>query len=386
MYCDNQVPAGITADKKGCNTMVSFTESGNIFNLVLGVCVDSFVQGIDNVSNRLGADIVIVSEEFDEDMQETLFMGCPSTIIFDASFLDDINQIENVKTVTKQTFLSSLDSSCCMEQLQFIVYNQDNDFVVNSMIDEFKSQSESRDIIIGSGVNYEIGDIVTFFDCVFCVAGKLAPTGMGYDNCIFVNERVAESITSFLRMESVGNQASIVLIKLKDGSDSKEVLDLINDKIEEKKVIAYGTKDLYIDLSKEIKKLSQASSVFSGIMYIVSLVALFSIITLSMNAKRNNFLSLDLLGVSNAQKVLIVFIEGILISFIGSFIGNVCGAVLMICFKNPLESIFMIPIKLSLQNFMMTIQGLVITVGTVILASIYSAYSVFHIKMNNGGR
>ena len=28
MYCDNQVPAGITADKKGCNTMVSFTESG----------------------------------------------------------------------------------------------------------------------------------------------------------------------------------------------------------------------------------------------------------------------------------------------------------------------------------------------------------------------
>ena len=28
MYCDNQVPAGIIADKKGCNTMVSFTESG----------------------------------------------------------------------------------------------------------------------------------------------------------------------------------------------------------------------------------------------------------------------------------------------------------------------------------------------------------------------
>ena len=33
MYCDNQVPAGIIADKKGCNTMVSFTESGNIENI-----------------------------------------------------------------------------------------------------------------------------------------------------------------------------------------------------------------------------------------------------------------------------------------------------------------------------------------------------------------
>jgi len=26
MYCENQFPAGIIAEKKGCNTMVSFTE------------------------------------------------------------------------------------------------------------------------------------------------------------------------------------------------------------------------------------------------------------------------------------------------------------------------------------------------------------------------
>jgi len=26
MYCENQFPAGIIAEKTGCNTMVSFTE------------------------------------------------------------------------------------------------------------------------------------------------------------------------------------------------------------------------------------------------------------------------------------------------------------------------------------------------------------------------
>ncbi|MCI6242895.1 MAG: hypothetical protein MR646_06280 [Agathobacter sp.] len=36
MYCDNQVPAGIIADKKGCNTMVSFTESGISYHVAAG--------------------------------------------------------------------------------------------------------------------------------------------------------------------------------------------------------------------------------------------------------------------------------------------------------------------------------------------------------------
>ena len=56
MYCDNQVPAGITADKKGCNTMVSFTESGNTITMDANIFMN---PGLLQMPNHLSSmDIV----------------------------------------------------------------------------------------------------------------------------------------------------------------------------------------------------------------------------------------------------------------------------------------------------------------------------------------
>ena len=45
MYCENQFPAGIIAEKKGCNTMVSFTEYGKNmpFLILFLITLTSFI-------------------------------------------------------------------------------------------------------------------------------------------------------------------------------------------------------------------------------------------------------------------------------------------------------------------------------------------------------
>lgn len=366
-------------DKVASYTLVGIIAIINIFNLISGLCIKESGECIENVTGKLGADIAIVSKEYDESMQEALFMGYPSTIIFDASFMDSIKELEGVDVITKQTFLSSLDSSCCMEQLQFIVFDE-NDFIVESMIDEFESQNEKRDIIIGSDIQYNIGDKVKFFDCVFCVAGKLKPTGMGYDSCIFVNDKVSKSITNFLRIDEVGNQASIILIKVNEGIDFEALIESINSQINDKNVIAYGTKDLYRDMEKDIKSFSKTIGISFDMIFILSSLSIFGIITLSTDIKKKSYATLDLLGVSRMGKSCIVIAEGILVSIFGAAIGNILGILFFLCFKNPIENAFCIPIDITMNGISIIAKGVFVSVIAIVLASIYAAYSVFGMK------
>ena len=352
----------------------------NIVCLISSLCVNSFSSSIANVSNQLGADIVIVSDEYDSSMQEMLFMGYPSTILFDSSFINEIKELDGIENVSEQVFLSSLNSSCCEEQVQFIIFNEDTDLLIQSLTDEYKSYSDTRDIIVGANVHYEVGDTATFFDCVFCVAGKLKATGMGYDDCIFVNKTVSESITNFLRIDASFEQSSMVLVNIDVDVNIDEIMNTIDNSISGYNVSAYKTNEFYSGLSNSIEQFTCSSRIFVGLIEAISCLAIFAIFSLSVDLKKNSFRTIHLLGINNKWKAIIVITEGFIIATISSLIGNFLALGLILIFQHTIESITLLPVSFSIEVIWMMLKNYAISVIIVILASVYSAYWVSNVQ------
>ena len=82
-------------------TVLSFSLFGNT------VLSESLTNGLNSLSDRLGADIAIVPKEHTTDYKDALLTGEPSRFYFDKSIGEQIAKTEGVKRSTNQ-FLSPL--------------------------------------------------------------------------------------------------------------------------------------------------------------------------------------------------------------------------------------------------------------------------------------
>lgn len=348
----------------------------NIFSILFPICANGFSDGIENVKNKLGADIIIVSDQYDEETKELLFMGKPSTISFKRSIVKDLEKMEEIKNISSQLFLSSLSSSCCESKVQFVVYDDRSDFILKPWIEQYRQGMRERDIIIGSNINYNIGDRVTFFDCVFVVAGKLRKTGMGYDECVFVNQDACESITHFLEMDSFSDQASMVLVTVKDKQHLSQTLQTINNKIKKQGLVAYQASNMYTDISAGISKMEKTINIFVLSLNILCFISIFVIITLHISGKTSEILSLLYLGVKRKTVLISVCGEGVMIVFFSFFLSSISSVGFLLLFSNAIQTFFELPLKFNGEVFEIIISCFVRTIFIVFMSSLYSVYNI----------
>ena len=70
-------------------------------------------NSIDNMKQRLGADMMIVPEKSGKE-QETLFVsGKPSEFYMKNDVLDKVQKVEGVKQAAPQLYIATLQESCC---------------------------------------------------------------------------------------------------------------------------------------------------------------------------------------------------------------------------------------------------------------------------------
>jgi putative ABC transport system permease protein len=342
----------------------------------------SLENGINNLSRRMGADILAVPYGYEADIQSALLRGEPSTFYFDAGTTEKVAGVEGVGAVSPQLYIATLSAGCCSYPLQIIGFDPQTDFVIqpwlSSSLDHPLADGE---IVIGSNINAEAGQKLKFFDQVFLTAGRLEKTGMGFDNSVFMNLVTAKQVaraSERLKAHPVAENADLissVTVKIKNSYDVKDVANNILQAHARDGVHVVVAKNMISDISGSLRGLTVYIFMLAGILCALAVGALAIIFAVTLNGRTREFGIFRALGAPRSKLVKLLLCESSLISALGAVAGTAAAALIVFPFSTYIGSLLGLPYLQPSGGtvFMAAALGLLISFAAGPLASAYSA-------------
>ncbi len=96
-------------------------------------------HGTKNVANRMGADLIVVPKGSGKDLERLLLTAKKNYFYMDESVLDKIVNTKGVAKVSPQTFLMTMEASCCDQSVEIIGVDMDSDFTITPWMKQFLS-------------------------------------------------------------------------------------------------------------------------------------------------------------------------------------------------------------------------------------------------------
>ena len=305
-----------------------FLFTGSVLSLSLS-------NGAKSMANRLGADVMIVPEGYDPHVDSILLAGKPSTF-----YLPDyaIREIENIKDeigidlISPQTFLATLNASCCSYPVQLVGLDFGSDFIIGAWLkNNIYHDIKDNEIIVGYHVAGWPGDIIKFFGKNLKVAGRLEQTGMGFDAMIFMNRKTVSILSkeaekiSGKTVKNDGSLTSVIMLKLKTGYDSVAAASEINRRLNQKGIYALFSKKFVNNIGSSLKTVSliiKSSIIF---LWFSAVIIIMLIFTLNLSERKKEFGILRTIGATRGKLIRLCFAEVFMISLYGAFIGVILG-------------------------------------------------------------
>lgn len=305
------------------------------------ILLKSMEKSIDNTINRIGSDIIVVPQEYEDDMKDSLFLGEPCSFYFDKSYIDEIKKLDDIKSVSPQLYITSLAADCCTSEVQMIAYDPETDFIVQPWIDEMGlDKLTDKDILIGSSIEGEVGETLTFFNQEFKIAGKLNKTDTSYDEGVFLNFNDAKELLKNKKLKQVShvndsdNVVSSLMIRTNEGADIKLIARKINYSLSGSDVKAYTMNGMFQNISNKMINLQSFSKVILYLLVIVSMIALMCIFTITVNERKHEFGVLASLGATKNHIMKIIIMEAGIIGLVGGILGVLISTLGLLIFKN----------------------------------------------------
>ena len=192
---------------------------GSMFSLSLS-------RGLESLSDRLGADVIVVPAGYKAEIESVLLKGEPSTFYLPANTIDKLKKFDEIEKMTPQIYVATLSASCCSYPVQIIGIDIDTDFLIYPWITHnIDKELKDGEAIVGSHVIGEKGETVHFFNEELKIVGRLKQTGIGFDATVFVNQNTAKKLAKASERITANKVAeedviSSVMIKAKPGVDS----------------------------------------------------------------------------------------------------------------------------------------------------------------------
>ena len=301
------------------------------------ILVTSLFLGIKSVEERLGADLLVVPEEYENQVQAVIMSGQPNYFYMDKEVEQIVASVSGVAAVSSQFYLTSLSESCCDFPIQLIGFDSDTDFVVKSWIGKSIKNTEGA-LFAGAGVPLE-NESVRFFGQSHQVSSILAKTGSGMDYAVYTDKQTLQSIFedarakgfAFISDGDVNSKISTVLVKLEEGAK-------IDSTILKIKMAVPGVK--VIESDRMLK--NNGKTLSSLLTFLYALVAVFLIVTiftlafvfsLSINERLKEFSVLRTLGATRKKLSAIVVLEAVIIGFAGGLSGIILSSLIVFPFN-----------------------------------------------------
>jgi putative ABC transport system permease protein len=340
-------------------------------------------QSLDSGMSRMGADILVVPEEYAGAGQTVILIGQPNSFFFNDSGFEKISRIPGITKASSQIYIATLFASCCAAPVQMIAIDQENDFTVSPYLKANPGVKMGKDdMIIGSAIIQSTGNDLMFYGHTFHVVGILERTGTGIDNSVFVRSEDAYIMADESELKAVKKltiprgMVSAVLVKVDPGASPTEVARMIQDQVP-------GTKTLTPDglLNAVSGQLSAVIRILYGstIAVMVVSIPLLGIISAMVTRERSRELAiLQALGATKGYLMKLVLAESFSLSIIGGFFGIGAAVVILVGFEDFIASTLRIPFVIPSPLSIMAAAGsaliLVIVMGGI--ASLYPAFLI----------
>ena len=400
------------------------TRKGRAFGLSLIVAILSLVMfsgfiiifslnsGLRSLSDRMGADLMVVPLGYESGAEGILIKGEPSYFYFDKSVLGEIQEadVDGIEKITAQFYLTSSNQGCCDIPVQFIGIDEATDFTVLPWIEEalpiggaantidgrIRHSGYLNDgmLLVGSDIDVPEDGRLRFFDEYFVVSAKLEETGTGLDQAVFSN--VATSMKLFEAAKKKGfnftdnidpeNSISSIMIKVKDGTTPEDVKHDLRSKIDGLQIIE--TKSLSNSIRDSLSGFVILLYVLIGMLLVLTLIILSVTFRLSVRERVHQFMLMRTVGATKKQVNMLILKEAVIISFIGTAVGILVAAIGIFPFADAISLAVSIPFLLPNLWVILTFVILTLIIGTLSgpLSAIASMKSISRISVYDAGR
>ena len=309
--------------------------------LVAGLLSLSLSKGLNRLSSRLGADVIVIPQGSEINDQSVLLLGDSKYAYLPQGLLEFIRGLNGIENATPQYYLTSLSSSCCDQKVAIIGFDPATDFVIQPWIHEvFTDKIPKGAIVVGSEIHVEEKKTVKFFGHEYPVAATLEPIGNKLDQAVFVDistlatirEAAQEKGVTFLyQNESDAVSYSSILIKLAEDADLERLSREIHTRFDNVQI--RSRKDMFSGLEKSADFLQVVLWVIVTFFLIIAVAAIVISFSLSTRERRREYALLRIVGFTRKRLKTLVLGESLLVSAAGAYIGLLLASVAFFTFK-----------------------------------------------------
>ena len=324
------------------------------FSLFAGSVLSvSLSDGILSMSDRLGADVMVVPEGYDPHIDSILLSGKPSSFYLPRDVMEELKGIEGIDKMSPQIFLATLNASCCSYPVQLVGIDYETDFLIRPWLKEtLHRELGDGEIILGHRVNGERGDTIEFFKKRYPVAGRLQQTGMGFDATVFMTRNTAADLAREAErlmkhpLARDGSLISTVMIRLAPGYDSVAVAREINGKLNGKGIYALFSKKFVNKITSGLTVVSGLIKGIVGLVWLLAVVVIALLFAMTLGERRREMGVLRAVGATRGMLVRLALTEASLFSLYGSILGVLLAGAAVAAFAPSMTGTLNLPFLL----------------------------------------
>jgi putative ABC transport system permease protein len=329
------------------------------FTLFAGsILASSLENGLERMSRRFGADIMVVPAGYGDKAEGVLLRGEPSNFYFGGNLVSQIQGTDGILQATPQFFLASLSAECCDVPVQLIAFDPATDFVITPWIKEERGSGIERgQLVVGSRILVDSDNTIKLFNRKYPVVAQLSKTATGFDSSVFMDWETMDALRAhahqdkyrFLADYESEGAISAIMARVDVNGNAESIARSI--KWKNKNVDVLVSQGILASLSVALRNIVNYISGFSVILWILAVVVLASVFSGSINERKKEFAILRILGASRKKLLLIITGESALIGLAGSAVGIALASLLFFPFNTYIGQRLQLPfIKPVLGN------------------------------------
>lgn len=310
-----------------------------VFALFSGSMISLNLQnGIYSLSERLGADLLVVPDGDGKKIESVLLRSTPTTFYLPARLLEVVKDVPGVEKASGQLFVSSLEAQCCSVKVQLIGIDPKTDFVVGPWLTQhYKGELKDDQIIVGNYIVGQPGEKLRFYGKEFTIVAQLEPTGMGFDASVFMTVNAARGLAKIATpsmAEKLDGVFSSILVRVTPGLDPMEVSDGVIDRLSLRDRVNFVyASSLMSATAGKLRRVVDIMMVSAGLLWALALVILVTVFFFAANERRREFASLRAMGARKGWIGGVLMTESVILGLFGSVAGVALGALLVQAFS-----------------------------------------------------
>jgi putative ABC transport system permease protein len=328
---------------------------------------------------------MVVPAGASEKAQSLLLQGGSNYFYFNAGIAEKIARTEGIACASPQFYLASLSTECCDAEVQLIAYDPATDFVVQPWIAEKHGGTVGDgQVVVGSRITLRPNGTIQLFNREYPVAARLSSSASGFDTSVFmtmntmrqlINQAHAEKY-NFLADKYGDGVISAVLAKV----DSSKIPSVLAYEIRKQHegVEVLISQGIFSTLAATLSGLISYIHIFSAVLWILAVVVLAAVFSLSIHERKKEFAVLRILGATRKKLTGIVLSESALAGISGGIAGILFASLVVFPFSTLISERLELPwLDAPFFNIIVAaLESLFLSALAGPLASLYSAFRI----------